>query len=621
MRVDNGPWRWPRGLTEALTLSLLCSLLCGFVLGGASGWSLFARGFVFPAVVAANRIVWTSLLVALGFFVLFLPVLARLHRRGRSLPRSCFVASAFACVPLFLVWGRIIDRANGIHRANLFDRSSLLFHLEVGLGFLALWIALSLVLVGWVRARVLSPDPPRLLGPALLAAATASLGLAVHVPWTAPRTPNVIVLLIDCLRADHLSCYGYERETSPHLDRFAADAIRFSNTISQSTYTKTSVASLFTSKNPSRHGVYYGSNRDTAENIVSDVLGDEQTTLAEVLLENGLLTGAWLHQGQLRDYMGFAQGFVVFDNRKGTIDEIDARFTAWQARLGGRTPFFAYLHYLDLHDPYRPMGPYATMYGAFSDIYARVDFDHVSWGTFHHEVRDGTRVITPADVEQLKSYYDGIVTSMDASIGRLFDELKRTGAYDDSLIIVTADHGDGFMEHGFLAHSAAPYEELVRVPLLVKLPHSRLGGRVVDDQVRLIDVMPTVLDVLGIPAGEDLQGSSLLPLLDERGPDAPEVLGTQAISEIAEDMSDPCVSIRTEGLKYLYFPKDDRGELYDLQADPDEHHDVALERPEKAAELREEARQIYSEGQERDVAEVSLDQETIDELRALGYVK
>lgn len=615
-------WSWPRALSGALTLALLVALVVGVTQGVLRRHALLEQGFVYPAVEAANAAVLAVLGPALVFLVPFLAVGARLHGRGASPARVALFATAAGCLPLFALQARRLQLAAGIHRADLLEASSLALFARWTAGFLLVWLALSLFCGWWLRARVLRAGRARLVPALLLAGLVAALQLAPLAPGAlVPRPPNVIVLLIDCLRADRLGCHGYERATTPALDRFARDAVRFADAISQSTYTKTSVASLFTSKNPSSHGVYRGSDHDTAERIVSDVLGEEHRTLAEILSEHGLLTGAWLDQGQLRAYMGFDQGFRVFHNKNESIERIHERFGGWRERLGRGTPFFAYLHYLDLHDPYVPEEPYATMFGEPSDLHRRVDFTVTSWGTFHREVRSGQRSIGARDLERLQASYDGLVRTIDDAIGALFERLKRTGDYDDSLIIVTSDHGDGFLEHGFLAHSAAPYEELIHVPLLVKLPRSRFAGSVVDEQVRLIDVLPSVLDVLGIPSPGGLEGRSLLPLVDperrsERAPQPP-----LAVSEIAEDLCEPCVSIRGGDLKYLYFPARDRGELYDLRRDPAERHDLTAERPAEAHALRNQARAIVAAGELVETQAVPVDPQTLEELRALGYVK
>ena len=607
---------------EALAVALLVSLVWALVVGWSRREPLVARGFWMPAIEEAARVFWW----VLGSCLVVVLVVRVVHRVLPMRRWTSLAASGAAGLVLWALWSPGLALAGTGPDAG---RWSVLAGLSTPTALAVLaggWFALSLLVDRWVHVGL----PPRgglgrgALAAVCLAAAAVQLG-----PRVLAGGPNVILIVIDCLRADHLSAYGYERDTTPHLERFCADAVRFENAISHSTYTKTSIASLFTSKNPYQHGVYRGSDRDAADRIVSDVLGDEHTTLAERLGGAGLVTGGWLHQGQLRSYMGFAQGFDFYTNEESSAVTIHQRFGAWRRRLGAATPYFAYLHYLDLHDPYRPQGDYATRYGRHSDIHERIDLDVVGWGTFHQEVRSGARVLSEADVEQLEASYDGLLRFVDAAVGYLFEQLKAEGVYDDSLIVVTSDHGDGFLEHGFLAHSAAPYDELVRVPLFVKLPGGTFGGTVVDDQVRLIDVVPTVLDVLGLARPVELEGTSLMPLMGGAASvEAARIAGWQppgpAISEIAEDLSPAALSIRTNERKYLYFPAEERDELFDLAADPAERRslvDPGSQPPADLQALRAQARAIWEASQEQAVEEVTLDPQTVEELRALGYVK
>jgi arylsulfatase A-like enzyme len=391
----------------------------------------------------------------------------------------------------------------------------------------------------------------------------------------------------------------------------------FTQAISQATFTKTSISSLFTSLYPYQHGIYEGNTRDTEHNMTSDVLGEEETTLAEALLQNGFLTGAWVHNPHLRSFMGFSQGFVEYHDQEGGIEDINKKFIKWFNGIGKRHKFFVYIHYLDMHDPYRPKPPYDTMYGVYSDFYSGIDFNN--WDTYQAEVRENKRKLEKKDVDQILAYYDGQLTYVDSQIGRLLEEFKRAGIYDNTLIILTADHGDGFMEHGFIGHSYKPYDELLRVPLIIKFPNSRYKGEVVKSQVRLIDIMPTILGSLGIKTDSKLSGFSLLNYLDDnRNKDKKIDFPQYAISE-HNTRRISFVSIRTERYKYIDYP-DKKDELYDLSADPKEQSNLIDKRRDAAEKFHKTALDVAFERKQKDTGKAVLDKKTVEELKALGYI-
>jgi arylsulfatase A-like enzyme len=439
-------------------------------------------------------------------------------------------------------------------------------------------------------------------------------------------------LLIDALRADHLSSYGYRRQTTPAIDALARDGVLFRQAIAQSTFTKSSIATLFTGRYPFQHGVYWGSLELASGAVISDVLPEEEICLAEELRERGYLTAAWVQNSHLRQVMGFGQGFVSYRDSQGSIERIHRKVRPWLRGAARRYPFFAYLHYIDLHDPYRPPPPYDTLFGDPGDVYGGVDLDE--WGAFLAAVREGKRRLSAAEVAGLEALYDGQLRHIDDEIGRLFAELRALGLYDRSLIVVTADHGDGFMEHGFISHSTTPYEELVRVPLVVKLPGGRFAGTVVERQVRLADVMPTILDAVGARRWPRLAGCSLLPLIAEGEwfeprsgeprsgePDAGDLEGDcdLAVIEIAEEGAYPVVAIRRGGWKYIHHQKRP-DELYDLARDPGERVNRLPEGGEAAAELERLALEVVA--RRPDAADrVELDEQAKRELKALGYLE
>ena len=603
--------RWLKYFTEILTLTLLLGLVGGVVVGLVRGWKYALNG-LFPLTLDTLKLsINESILIAFILLVICLLIFLALYRLIKHAKRSCLLSSAVVLFPILLFLGY---RINQLYITGFFEPKAIISNLAIGVAFILLWFIAASGLFLWTRWRILKTTTVHIKGLCALLAVVLVFNVVPLFHELYQRdNPNVIILLIDALRADHLSCYGNIRKTSPNIDEFAKDSALFTQAISQATYTKTSIASLFTSLYPYQHGVY----GDTVDNITSDVLGEEEKTLAEDLLQNGFLTMAWVRNPHLRSYMGFAQGFVEYHDRQHEIEDINKRFIKWLIEVGKNHEFFAYIHYLDLHDPYRPKPPYDTMYGVYSNVYSGIDLKN--WGTYLIDIRESKRKLEENDVEQLKAYYDGQLTYIDSQIGLLLDELKKLGLYDNTLIILTADHGDGFMEHGFISHSYKPYDELLRVPLIIKFPNSQFGGEIVRSQVRLIDVMPTILDLLRIKTDSKLSGFSLLNYLDDdRNKDKKIDFPTYAISE-HNTRRISFASIRTEKFKYIHFP-DKEDEFYDLSIDPKEQNNIIDKRGDEAEKFNKMALGVAQERKQKDTGKAVLDEQTVEELKALGYM-
>ncbi len=599
--------------------ALLLSAAVGLGLGLVLGWRFLDAGFPLLLLDALRRELAIAVVAGTAFLGLFVLLEGALAGRLGAL-RVAALASLAAGAPLVAAAGWRLNRALGVRPSELGTARALGPNLLL---VTAAGVALLLAALLFHRLRD-REGPGRLAVYSVLGAVLILHGAL----WATLRTgdvskprPDVLVLLVDALRADHLSVAGYGRDTTPAMDSLAADGVRFDQAVASSTFTKSSIASLFTGRHPYQHGVYWGSlERDGV--VTSDLLPPTETTLAEVLRDHGYLTAAWGQNSHLRDFMGFGQGFVDYRDQQGGIARIHRRFAPFLRGPARRYPFFAYLHYIDLHDPYRPEPPYDTRYGTYSDVYAGVDFDE--WGAWLQAVREGRVTLSEADVEQLRAYYDGQLRYIDDQVGRMLETVKTQGLYDDALIVLTSDHGDAFYEHGAVSHSTTPYDELVRVPLIVKLPGGRFAGTVVDEQVRLVDLFPTILAAAGVqPPDGDRPGCALQPLVRataagvavERDPSC-----GVAVVEIAQDPDRaPTVAIRTEGWKYIHF-EESPDELYDLRRDPGERDDRIGESPEEAERLRRLALDVV-QARDRDPGErLELDDATIRELKALGYL-
>lgn len=296
----------------------------------------------------------------------------------------------------------------------------------------------------------------------------------------------MLLVVLDTVRADHLRLYGHPQPTSPTLDALAADAIVYRNAIAPGTWTPPSHASLFTGLTPSVHGV---DSADDAGGIRA--LHASVPTLAERLHAAGYRTAAFIgNRGYLHPLFGLARGFETYRHvGLGSADRLAGTLVPWLERRRGR-PVFVFANFFDAHEPYEPPPPYDRMFP-----------DHLDRPVARHpndEVVAHGRLPGAEEAAHYRGRYDGEIRHADDRLGDVLGALRRLGRYDDALVIVTADHGELFGEHGRWGHGGDPVRELVHVPLIVKYPgRARVG--VEERPVSLTDVAPTILAVLGLP--------------------------------------------------------------------------------------------------------------------------
>ena len=306
----------------------------------------------------------------------------------------------------------------------------------------------------------------------------------------AEAPPSILIVVVDALRPDRLGCYGNARPTSPRLDALAARGLRFTRAYSATSWTKPAIPSLFTSLYPSQHGVLEGNAHARGGGLESDVLPEEAFTLAEALRDRGYRTGAFVHNAHLRPEFGLAQGFDTYEQVAEQAPALVGRLVDWVGADDTR-PFFAYLHVLDVHWPYEPDAERLRALGAEPGT-AEAD------RALREAVNQGLRTLAPAEVERLALEYDAEIRGVDAALGALFDRLAGRGVWRNLALVVTADHGEAFLEHGYLGHGRDLFEESVRVPLILRLPGDAHGGTVAERRVSVLDVMPTVLELAGM---------------------------------------------------------------------------------------------------------------------------
>ena len=355
--------------------------------------------------------------------------------------------------------------------------------------------------------------------PALQTSALAFLALAAcGSEKEASAKPNVILICLDTVRADHLGSYGYEeRATSPFLDSLASSSLRFSKASATACWTKPSVPTILTGLLPMQHGVYRGSAQDEAGSF-TDVLPEEALTLAEVFLEHGYQTAAFVKNSQLRRGIGFEQGFGLYRDQAGDAREIRWRASDWLDQRDVERPFFLYLHLLDAHWPYAVPDEYASKW---ADPIQVKRIRAGDWRALRDAVNRGERTLSEAEMTALIALYDGSIRYMDDQLALLWSKLQHDGLAQTTVICVISDHGEEFLEHGKLGHGHGLYENLLSVPWILHRPGQKALQN--DTRVSLLDLYPTLLAAAGIstslwnlPGINRLQGPEVIrPALAE----------------------------------------------------------------------------------------------------------
>jgi len=437
--------------------------------------------------------------------------------------------------------------------------------------------------------------------------------------WHAARGPNLLLVSIDTLRADHLSAYGYALPTSPTIDaRLAGEGVTFTDVYSQSPKTTPSHMTLLTSLYPSVHGVELWQNGKPAH-----VLNPAVHTLAEILKNAGYATAAFTGGAQIDPVRGFDQGFDLY-----TVSGQQRRARRWLGRHRWQR-FFVFYHTYDVHDPYLPPDEYIRLFDpdyrgrvldAIHRLRAEGGMSVAAWQGISRRFWESVDRSDPRDARFVERLYDAGIRRMDAeTIRPLLDRLDQLGLARDTLVVFTSDHGEAFGEHGQFQHDDL-YAATVRVPLVLRWPGRLPAGLRIASRVRLIDVMPTILELLGVSAPPSLQGQSLTPLLHDAYA-SPATEG--AVSEYSDGRL--YESLRRGGLSFIVDGPEER--LFDLVRDPAERQNVLATRPEEAAAMR-----AALEGWRRNCralvpllgprgGTIAPSDETARRLRALGYME
>jgi len=396
---------------------------------------------------------------------------------------------------------------------------------------------------------------------------------------------NILIITIDTLRADHLGIYGYEKIETPHINRLGKEGILFSHAFCPVPLTLPSHCSLFTGTLPLFHGV-----RDNGYPLPSNLM-----TLAEIFRDHGYHTAAFVGAFPLDSRFGLDRGFEVYNDFYGSKNILrDLSFVERKAEAVNESalewivqnkddPFFVWLHYFDPHSPYDPPAPFKTRYAG--------------------------------------KEYDGEIAYTDKIIGELLTALKGQNLIQKTLVVLTSDHGEGLGEHKEKTHGIFIYDSTLRVPLVFYNPQIFPQHRIITDPASLIDVMPTVLDLMGFSHPPNIQGKSLKSALFGQDFSHHEYFYIESVAAMLDRNWAPLQGIRTENWKYILAPIP---ELYDMKNDPQELKNTIEKYPETAKKLKDKLNEIiedHSSSYSTQIFHADMDKETREKLGSLGYVR
>jgi choline-sulfatase len=418
-------------------------------------------------------------------------------------------------------------------------------------------------------------------------------GAPAPSPSPVPR-PNIVLVVVDTLRADHLPFMGYPRDTAPFLNSLAARGVVFERALSTSGWTVPAVGSIFTSLYPQQHGMVLGLKRIEHAKGRDQKVGSLPTavrTLPQVLRRSGYQTLGVIDNVILSPRRGFDRGFDRFVvTRNGGAEVVGERVLAWKDKIDPARPYFLFLHYNDPHHPYLRREPWFTQFA-----------------------RDGK--VKDMEAQQVAAY-DSEVRWLDDHLRALHEKL---GWDRNTVVVLTADHGEEFLDHGSDGHSSGLYGELLNVPLLVWESGGRYGPRRIPEAVSHVDILPTLRAIAGLPAEPTDMGKSLLPLLAEgRGGDPRRTLFAHI-----RPWGNPDINAVVEGRWKLILYPDGRRELFDVSADPRETTNLAELEKATADRLAANQRRFEEAAPRYETKEVTapLDPEEEENLRTLGYIK
>lgn len=466
------------------------------------------------------------------------------------------------------------------------------------------------------------------------------------------KRPNILLISIDTLRADHVSCYGYHRKTTPNLDQIASEGVLYKNAYSTAAWTPPAHASMLTGLYPSTHGV-----------IDDRRLNRSIPTLAETLLKQGYRTAGFVNNSQVGEFVGLDKGHETFceiwrGTRPKTAIERGARYLARKTKevIGasdhgahktnvlvkqwlndnGRKPFYLFIHYIEPHNPIKAPRPFRYKY--LDENIGKVNERKIELVAYNPLICFTDNIILNEEEKKvLIALYDGEIDYLDKKIGELIEYLKKNNnIYDDTLIIITADHGEHFGEHDLYSHVASLYEPIIHIPLIIKFPEAHKKQGLITGLVQIVDIFPTVMEVIQCEDEfwKEVQGTSLLNTDNDakchdyiiaewegRIPDfVSRRIRNRELNPLIDQFKEPITMIREGNYKYILHGNG-REELYDLGNDRNELNNIFETKIEIGRKLREKAGRWQSLKTDQEYEkQSSMDEITRKNLESLGYL-
>jgi len=435
-----------------------------------------------------------------------------------------------------------------------------------------------------------------------------------------PSGPNILLIVPDALRPDRLGCYGYNRPTSPYVDKFASEAVVFEKAMSNSPWTKPAMGSVFTSLYPHEHQAFYW----------TDNLADRCLTLAEVLRNRNYATFAIQTNPSITKKHNFKQGFQYYEE---IIEErgeaVTSNFITWLYKKR-KVPFLAYLHYMDTHVPYNAPQEFGQIFGFKDD-------SSLSPGKFKTlDIRMlGKTGLSTDEKTQLNNLYDGAVKYFDFNFERIVEHLKKLEMMDKTVIIITSDHGEEFWEHDGFAHGHSLYREVIQVPLIVRYS-SKLPAKRIKFCVQLLDLLPTILSMAGVKGEFEFQGKSLIPSIFKDKQVNEEILfeailfGAEKkgllkkgwkLIENTNQRNEGTFELLGDVTKYIYPEYKEGYELYNIEHDFSEKNNLINDFPQIAIRLKMALLRFKANAPLLPREKKTKLKEKLEDLKTLGYIK